>query len=110
MYGSPSLGRLLPLLGLVVVGFVLPRFVAEYYLYLGNVLMMYAVLAIGLDILLGRAGQFAFAHTAFFGIGCYTPALLNLGKAHAAAGTRERAIETFRLRDRRFGGLKAQTA
>ena len=78
MYGSPSIGRLLPLLGLVIVGFALPHFVAEYYLYLGNVLMMYAVLAIGLDILLGQAGQFAFAHTAFFGIGCYATALLNI--------------------------------
>lgn len=79
MYGSPSSRRLLSLLLLLAVGFVLPRYVAEYYLYLGNVLMMYAVLAIGLDILIGRAGQFAVAHTAFFGIGCYTTALLNAG-------------------------------
>jgi branched-chain amino acid transport system permease protein len=79
VYGSPSSRRLLSLLLLLAVGFVLPRYVAEYYLYLGNVLMMYAVLAIGLDILIGRAGQFAVAHTAFFGIGCYTTALLNAG-------------------------------
>lgn len=68
---------MLLLIPLLLVGFVLPRLVPEYYLYLGNVLMMYAVLAIGLDILIGRAGQFAVAHTAFFGIGCYTTALLN---------------------------------
>ena len=38
--------------------------------------MMYAVLALGLDLLLGWAGQFAFAHIAFFGIGIYATALL----------------------------------
>jgi len=37
------------------------------------VLMMYAVLAIGLDLLLGWSGQFAFAHIAFFGVGITAP-------------------------------------
>jgi branched-chain amino acid transport system permease protein len=40
-------------------------------------LMMYAVLAIGLDLLLGWSGQFAFAHIAFFGVGIYGTALLH---------------------------------
>jgi branched-chain amino acid transport system permease protein len=78
MFGSPALKRMLPLLVLVVAGFALPGNVPEYYLYLGNVLMVWAVLAIGLDLLLGWAGQFAFAHTAFFGIGCYTTAVLQI--------------------------------
>src|SRR3546814_19593665 len=37
----------------------------------------YVVVAIGLNILLGFAGQFAFAHAAFMGIGAYTTALLS---------------------------------
>ena len=40
--------------------------------------MMFAVLAIGLDLLLGWAGQFAFAHVAFFGVGVYGTALLQM--------------------------------
>jgi branched-chain amino acid transport system permease protein len=76
MYGSPSLRRLAPLLALLVLGFVLPEILPQYFLYLGNMLMMYAVLALGLDLLLGWAGQFAFAHIAFFGIGAYATALL----------------------------------
>ena len=54
--------------------------------------MMYAVLALGLDLLLGWAGQFAFAHIAFFGIGTYTTALLQIAarravrRRHAARG------------------------
>ena len=71
MYGSPSWQRLAPLLLLLALGAVLPQLLPQYFLYLGNVLMMYAVLAIGLNLLLGWAGQFAFAHIAFFGIGAY---------------------------------------
>jgi branched-chain amino acid transport system permease protein len=78
VYGSPSLARLAPLLVLIALGFALPRLVPEYYLLLGNVLMMYAVLAIGLDLLLGWAGQFAFAHIAFYGVGAYATVLLQL--------------------------------
>ena len=55
MYGSPSLARLAPLTLLLAAGFILPYLLPQYFLFLGNVLMMYAVLALGLDILLGWA-------------------------------------------------------
>jgi branched-chain amino acid transport system permease protein len=38
--------------------------------------MVYIIVGIGLNILLGNAGQFAFAHPAFFGIGAYCTGLL----------------------------------
>jgi branched-chain amino acid transport system permease protein len=76
LHGSPSLARLAPLGLLLVAGIVLPLLLPQYFLFLGNMLMMYAVLALGLDLLLGWAGQFAFAHIAFFGIGTYATALL----------------------------------
>ncbi len=76
MFGTPAPSRMLPLLALILLGVVLPWFVPQYFLYIGNVLMMYAVLAIGLDLLLGWAGQFAFAHIAFFGLGAYATVLL----------------------------------
>ena len=66
---------LLAALGAVALGIaVVP--LPVYALYVANLLLMYAVLAVGLDILLGLAGQFAFAHIAFFGIGVYTSGLL----------------------------------
>ena len=43
---------------------------------MANMLLMYSVLALGLDVLLGLAGQFAFAHVAFYGVGVYTTAVL----------------------------------
>jgi branched-chain amino acid transport system permease protein len=76
VYGTPSLQRLAPLLVLLALGAALPLLLPQYFLYLGNQLMMYAVLAIGLDLLLGWAGQFAFAHIAFFGVGAYGTVLL----------------------------------
>jgi branched-chain amino acid transport system permease protein len=77
LFGSPPLARFAPLVILLIAGFVLPYLLPQYFLFLGNILMMYAVLALGLDLLLGWAGQFAFAHIAFFGIGTYATALLN---------------------------------
>jgi branched-chain amino acid transport system permease protein len=44
-----------------------------------NILVMvfiYIVLAVSLDLTLGYAGQFSFAHAAFFGIGAYTAAIM----------------------------------
>ena len=78
MHGSPPLSRLAWLLVLLAAGLVLPLVLPQYFLYLGNFLMMFAVLAIGLDLLLGWAGQFAFAHVAFFGVGVYATALLQI--------------------------------
>ena len=78
MYGAPALRSFTGVIVLLVLGFVLPQLLPEYFLYLGNTLMMYAILALGLDLLLGWSGQFAFAHIAFFGIGIYTSALLQM--------------------------------
>ena len=78
MYGAPPLSRLALLLLLPAAGASLPLLLPQYFLYLGNILMMSAVLALGLDLLLGRAGQFAFAHVAFFGVGVYATALFQI--------------------------------
>ncbi len=78
MLRSPGWTFGVALLALLAIGFALPALTSEYILHLGNTLMVYAVLALGLDILIGISGQFAFAHAAFFGIGCYTTALLQL--------------------------------
>jgi branched-chain amino acid transport system permease protein len=78
MYGAPNFRVFGGIAALLALGFALPLVLPEYYLYLGNTLMMYAILALGLDLLLGWSGQFAFAHIAFFGIGIYTSALLQM--------------------------------
>lgn len=78
MHGQPPRWQFAALGLLVAAGFLLPLWIADYFLFIGNVLLTYAVLAIGLDILLGWSGQFAFAHVAFYGIGIYGTSLLHM--------------------------------
>ncbi len=78
MFGAPTPRQFFLILLLVVLGFLLPLVLPQYFLFIGNMLMMYTVLALGFDILVGWSGQFAFAHIAFFGIGIYGTALLNI--------------------------------
>jgi branched-chain amino acid transport system permease protein len=56
---------------------VLPFTVTGYVLYIVNLLMVFVVLALGMHIVIGEAGQFALSHTAFYGIGIYTAGLMN---------------------------------
>jgi branched-chain amino acid transport system ATP-binding protein/branched-chain amino acid transport system permease protein len=53
-----------------------------YYSYLGIIVFIYGIVAIGLNILTGYAGQFSLGHAAFMAMGAYTTALLT--KALAA--------------------------
>lgn len=76
MYGPlPRSMFLWPIL-VALTGFIIPSFVHNYFLYMGSLLMVYAVLALGLDLMMGRAGQFAFSHIAFYGMGAYITAIL----------------------------------
>jgi branched-chain amino acid transport system permease protein len=52
---------------------------SNYYLRLVNMALIYSLLAVSLNIVLGYAGQIALGHAAFFGIGAYTAALLTAG-------------------------------
>ncbi len=56
---------------------ILPFTVSGYVLYVVNLLMVFVVLALGMHIVIGEAGQFALAHAAFFGIGIYTAGIIN---------------------------------
>jgi branched-chain amino acid transport system permease protein len=49
---------------------------STYYLTVGNFIGIYSIIAIGLALLLGYAGQVSMAQAAFFGIGAYTSGVL----------------------------------
>ena len=53
-----------------------PLITNGYTQYVVNLVLIYVILGIGLNLLLGFAGQFAFANAALMGIGAYTTALL----------------------------------
>ncbi|MFC1821784.1 branched-chain amino acid ABC transporter permease [Thermodesulfobacteriota bacterium] len=54
---------------------------SQYYLTVGNFIGLYAIIAIGLALLLGYAGQVSMAQAAFFGIGAYTSSVLTTAYA-----------------------------
>lgn len=56
----------------------LPLFANPYHLFVGNLIFVYVLLAVGLNLLLGYAGQLAFANAAMFGIGAYGTGLLQV--------------------------------
>ena len=56
----------------VVALLVLPFLTNDYVLYVINLVLVYGLVAVGFNIVLGYLGQLAFANTAFFGIGAYS--------------------------------------
>ncbi|WP_152033723.1 branched-chain amino acid ABC transporter permease [Bradyrhizobium sp. DOA9] len=73
----------------VIVGILwcLPLSLGGFYLYLGLAVAIYAISALGLQIMVGLAGQLSLGHAAFMGIGAYTSVLLqkNAGVPFPAA-------------------------
>ena len=77
---------------LMLIGWTIPLALGGFYLYVGLVVAIYAIAALGLQIMVGLAGQLSLGHAAFLGLGAYTTLLLekNLGWsffAGAAGGT-----------------------
>ncbi len=59
-----------------VLAFVPAMGLGGYVLNIMVMIFIFAMLAVSLDLVMGWAGQFSFAHAAFFGIGAYTTAIL----------------------------------
>jgi branched-chain amino acid transport system permease protein len=69
-------GRVSILAGLVILFGVIPFISSPYLLYILNIIGIYAIAAIGLNLLIGFTGQISLGHGAFFGVGAYTGAIL----------------------------------
>lgn len=70
-------GRLWLLIGLALLFGVIPFISSPYILYVLNTMGIYAIAAIGLNLLIGYTGQISLGHGAFFGVGAYTAAILS---------------------------------
>ena len=73
---ATDFGRLWMLIGLVLLFGVIPFISSEYNLYILNTIGIYAIAAIGLNLLIGYTGQISLGHGAFFGVGAYAAAIL----------------------------------
>ena len=61
---------------LAVAAFFLPYGLGSYTIHVANVILIFAVLAIGLGLAMGIAGQINLAQVAFFGVSAYATAIL----------------------------------
>jgi len=71
----PRLRRFLPV-GVLVLLALLPLGFEQYKLYVASLTLVYLVMAIGLNLTLGYAGQISLAHGAFMAFGSYGVAIL----------------------------------
>ncbi len=72
------LGPVTLLPALLALAVLAPAALNPYLRFVVTLFFIYAVVALGLNLLLGYAGQFAFASAAFFGWGAYATTLLQL--------------------------------
>jgi branched-chain amino acid transport system permease protein len=70
-----SVRRFVPLLVLCAL-LVLPLGLEQYKLFVGSLVLVYVIGAIGLNLTLGYAGQISLAHAAFLAFGAYAVAIL----------------------------------
>ena len=77
-------GRAWPLSGrqgfwlLPLAGLALPPFLNQYYQYVVNLVLVYVVVGVGFNVVVGNLGQLAFSNVAFYGIGAYTSGILTV--------------------------------
>jgi branched-chain amino acid transport system permease protein len=68
----------------VIAGLVLPLVVQNFTIFQLTMVMIYGLAILGLNLLTGFNGQFSLGHSAFYGIGAYTAAILMSGSPHLA--------------------------
>ncbi|MFO7986315.1 MAG: branched-chain amino acid ABC transporter permease [Desulfatiglandaceae bacterium] len=73
---STDFGRLWMWIGILLLFAVVPFISSAYFLYILNTVGIYAIAAVGLNLLIGYTGQISLGHGAFFGVGAYAGAIL----------------------------------
>jgi len=61
---------------LVVLAFAMPFIIGSYRIFQFNLVLVYAIVLLGLNILTGYNGQISLGHGAFYAIGAYTAAIM----------------------------------
>jgi branched-chain amino acid transport system permease protein len=58
-----------------VLALALPLFLNQYQQYVINLILVYVLVGVGFNVVVGNLGQLAFSNVAFFGIGAYASAI-----------------------------------
>jgi len=75
-FRSPKLTRAAGLAVLVVLAWLLPYQLNVYWISVADTAILFALLAVGMGLVMGIAGQVNLAQIAFFGVGAYATAIL----------------------------------
>jgi len=67
------------------LGFCVPLFASEFWVTLLTQIMIFGLLALSTDLLLGHTGLFSLCHAAFFAVSAYTVAILQVRYGFATA-------------------------
>jgi branched-chain amino acid transport system permease protein len=62
--------------GLVLAAFAIPLFATSFVLFQLTEVLIYGLAILGLNLLTGFNGQFSLGHSAFYGLGAYTAAIM----------------------------------
>jgi branched-chain amino acid transport system permease protein len=68
--------QLIPIAGLLLAACALPLLVSDYRVFQFNLVLVYAIALLGLNLLTGYNGQISLGHGAFYAIGAYCAAIL----------------------------------
>lgn len=58
------------------IALAIPLLLNQYHQYVINLILVYVLVGVGFNIVVGNLGQLAFSNVAFFGIGAYASAIL----------------------------------
>ena len=73
-----GLRKFIPYILVAILWFALPpAFLNAYWIDVLNIIGIYTLLALSLNIIVGDAGMFNLGHAAFYAVGAYTAAILN---------------------------------
>lgn len=75
-FGAIAILFWLVMLALPMLGKVYPSDSFDYYMFMGQSMMVYAIAVLGLNLLTGFNGQISLGHGAFFALGGYVTAIL----------------------------------
>jgi branched-chain amino acid transport system permease protein len=70
--------RIATIVALIALAWYLPYQLDSYLIHVANVIILFAILAIGLGLVMGIAGQINLAQIAFFGVASYGTAILTV--------------------------------
>ena len=73
---SPAMWRRAIVIAGVIAALLLPFVVKNFLVFQLTLALIYALAILGLNLLTGFNGQFSLGHSAFYGIGAYTAAIL----------------------------------